>query len=143
MSSKDKLTETKTKRARRTIQLDDQTGACLDEWRAIQAGRIERSGYRWRGSSPLVISTRYGTPVNRNNLQRSMLRISERAGLDAVVPYELRHTAITLQLDADHDMWRVADWAGTSERMIEEVYRHRLTRVSELRSVALGQCQPD
>jgi hypothetical protein len=31
--------------------------------------------------------------------------------------------------------WRVADWAGTSERMIEEIYRHRLTRVSDLGSV--------
>lgn len=61
----------------------------------------------------------------------------EDAGVQRIVPYELRHTAITLQLDAGSAAWRVADWAGTSERMIEQIYRHRLTRVSELGSVQL------
>ncbi len=58
------------------------------------------------------------------------------ASLEPIVPYELRHTAITFQLDAGHEKWRVADWAGTSERMIEDIYRHRLTRVTDLGPVA-------
>ena len=59
----------------------------------------------------------------------------EGAAVDRIVPYELRHTAITFQLDGGHETWRVADWAGTSERMIEEIHRHRLNRVSDLSSV--------
>lgn len=61
----------------------------------------------------------------------------EDAGIERIVPYELRHTAVTFQLDAGHETWRVADWAGTSERMVE-IYRHRLTRVSALGPVAVA-----
>ncbi len=57
--------------------------------------------------------------------------------MERIVPYELRHTAITFQIDAGHDTWQVADWAGTSERMIEMVYRHRLTRVAQLGPIEL------
>lgn len=132
MSSNDRLTRTKTKRARRTIPIDNQTAECLDDWRQRQSRSQDRYKEQWRDAVGLVVTTRVGTTINRNNLKRSITRISARADIDPIVPYELRHTAITLQLDAGHDVRRVADWAGTSERMIEEIYRHRLTRVAEL-----------
>ncbi len=47
--------------------------------------------------------------------------------------YELRHTAISFQVDANHIAWQVADWAGTSVRMVEEVYRHRLDDIVPLK----------
>ncbi len=47
-------------------------------------------------------------------------------------PYELRHTAISHQADRGRSSWEIADWAGTSERMISDVYRHQLTQVSAL-----------
>ncbi len=46
--------------------------------------------------------------------------------------YELRHTAVTLQAEAGHSAWAIADWAGTSERMIADVYRHKLMDASPL-----------
>jgi len=51
------------------------------------------------------------------------------------VPYELRHTAITLQRQAGRDSAEVADWAGTSERMVNEIYRHRLDMESPVKPV--------
>jgi hypothetical protein len=40
-------------------------------------------------------------------------------------------------IDTSHDSREVADWAGTSERMIEMIYRHRLTRATRLLAVVL------
>ena len=136
MSSRDTLTGPKTKRARRTISIDAQTAACLHHWQQQQEETRRQVDDLWRGRDDLVITTRFGTPINRNNLLRSVATISEKAGIDPIVPYELRHTAITFQVDAGHEKWRVADWAGTSERMIEEVYRHKLGRIAELGPVA-------
>lgn len=63
--------------------------------------------------------------------------VCEEAAVERIVPYELRHTAITFQCDAGHDTTEVAEWAGTSVRMIEEIYRHRLHDVSKLSSAAV------
>jgi hypothetical protein len=35
-----------------------------------------------------------------------------------------------MQADAGRSSWELADWAGTSEAMINQTYRHRLRRVS-------------
>lgn len=134
MSSRDTLTATKTRQARRTVPIDDQTVECLTDWAERQEAR------RVDGSNPsiagLVLTTRRGTPLNRNNLRRTATAVANRAGIEPIVPYGLRPTAITLQIDAGHDTWQVADWAGRSERMIEEVYRHCLSRVATLGPVA-------
>ncbi|MGI9613820.1 MAG: hypothetical protein ACR2QO_12975 [Acidimicrobiales bacterium] len=50
----------------------------------------------------------------------------------AASPYELRHTAISLHAEAGNSAWAIADWAGTSERMIADVYRHKLMDTSPL-----------
>jgi site-specific recombinase XerD len=130
MSNSETLTEPKTKRSRRTIPIDGLTVECLAGWQAIQNTKRGRAGDLWTAEPALVLTTRSGSPLNRNNLARMLTAACEEAGIDRIVPYELRHTAITFQLDAGHETWQVADWAGTSERMISDIYRHRLTRVS-------------
>jgi integrase len=135
MSSANQPTKAKTKRSVRTIPVDDRTAQALMTWRAKQADKRERAGDRWQEHG-LVVTTRYGTGINAANLRRMLATACEEAGVERVVPYELRHTAITFQIDAGHDGWEVADWAGTSERMIEQVYRHRLRRVSKLQPAA-------
>lgn len=57
----------------------------------------------------------------------------------AISAYDLRHSAITLMITNGHPVYRVADWAGTSERMIWDVYRHLLEDVTDLGSID----QPD
>ncbi len=66
--------------------------------------------------------------------------MSTKLGFDPpLIPYDLRHTAITLQSGSKlgYSDWELADWAGTSERMINEVYRHRTDRVVPVRPVRI------
>ena len=137
MSSTDELSPPKTKRSLRTIRIDNVTAECLATWRAAQSDKQRRAGERWH-EQDLVVTTRYGSPINAPNLRRMVEAACIDAGIDRCVPYELRHTAITFQIDAGHETWQVSDWAGTSGRMIEDVYRHRLQAVAEIRPVALN-----
>ena len=79
-----------------------------------------------------MIATRFGTSVNQSNHRRSVRELAERIGLGDLTPCELRHTAITHQVEAGHSASAVADSAGTSERMIYLHYRHRLREVVDL-----------
>ena len=136
MSSENTPTRAKTRRSVRTIPIDDRTARTLSTWQEQQDQKRSRSADRWREHG-LVVTTRYGTGIGARNLRRMVAKACEEAGVERIVPYELRHTAITFQIDAGHDTWQVADWAGTSERMIEMVYRHRLSRVTQLGPVDL------
>ncbi len=67
--------------------------------------------------------------MDRHSLARSLRLLCRHAGIDPrITPYELRHTAISMQADAGRSSWELADWAGTSEAMVNRVYRHRLRR---------------
>lgn len=50
----------------------------------------------------------------------------EKAGPEYadVVPYSLRHTAITWMLQRGVEIWEVAGYVGTSPAMIERHYGH-------------------
>ena len=62
---------------------------------------------------------------NNDAWKRPFKRAVIKAGLDPrVVPYCLRHTAITEFILAGIDSAIVAAWAGTSVRMIEQTYGH-------------------
>ena len=128
--------EAKTKKAVRTIRIDGQTVARLLEWSETQAGHRGHAGPAWVASD-LVVTARSGRPIMHRNFHRSLVAACARADINPPISaYELRHTAITLQAEAGHPAWQIADWAGTSERMITEVYRHRLQAVSPLGPVA-------
>lgn len=137
LSSKNKLVSPKTRRSRRTISVDDDTLALLNRWAADQAAQRANAGSRWDDGHDYVLTTKNGTAFDGSNLRDALAGHCERLGLDVYLPYELRHTAITFQLDQGAESWEVADWAGTSERMIELIYRHRTTRVSRLAPLPL------
>lgn len=62
---------------------------------------------------------------NNDAWKRPFKRAVMKAGLDPrIVPYCLRHTAITEFILAGIDSAIVAAWAGTSVRMIEQTYGH-------------------
>jgi integrase len=135
MSSTNRLTGVKTKNADRVITVDERTATVLVAWQVIQERKKARAGDRWSSGPAFVFSTRYGTAINRFNLVRMVTAAATDAGIDLLRPYELRHTAITHQRMAGRDTADVADWAGTSERMVNEVYRHRLDARSDLRPI--------
>lgn len=132
MDEHDDPDDAKTRDSMRSIRLDQQSAYRLADWFATQDEFRRRFSDRWQ-ERDLVITTRYGTPINRNNLLQSVKRLSAKAGFESpIVPYELRHTAISHQADSGRSSWEIADWAGTSERMISETYRHQLKGISGL-----------
>ncbi len=139
MSKSNRLTKVKTKRAARTIAFDENTAEVIQAWRRIQNEKKAKAGDKWSAGPEFVVTTRYGTPINAANLRRMVTAACEEAAVDRIVPYELRHTAITFQVEAGHEAWEVADWAGTSARMVEDIYRHRLQSVACLSSISIDE----
>ena len=132
LNARDEFTDAKTRKAYRTIALDEITADKLGRWQANQALAQEHAHLVWQDLD-VVASTATGRPIQRNNLGRSIRRLCKRLGIDPPIsPYELRHTAISLQADAGHAAFLIADWAGTSERMISDIYRHRLSQIAPL-----------
>jgi integrase len=122
----------KTRKAARTIRINAETIGRLRRWRETQQDHEAAAGPAWT-STGLVVTTRSGRALGHRNFHRSLVKLCAEAGIEPPISaYELRHTAITLQAEAGHPAWQIADWAGTSERMITEVYRHRLQAVSPL-----------
>ena len=126
LDSDDRFVDPKTRGSTRTIQAHAGLIEDLAAWRDRQAIRRSDS---WTDQD-LIIATRNGTPVSQENQRRSLTVLCERADVDLITPYELRHTALTHQVEAGHGVSNIADWAGTSEKMIYEHYRHRIASVS-------------
>ena len=130
LDRQNRRTSPKTKKAARTIQLDGTTVGRLKVWQDEQRELRAKAGAGWH-ELDIVASSSQGQPVDRHSLARSLRLLCRHAGIDpCITPYELRHTAISMQADAGRSSWELADWAGTSEAMINRVYRHRLRRVS-------------
>ena len=138
LDRQNRRTGPKTKKSARSIQLDGTTIDRLQTWQLQQQKMQETARNAW-ADLDIVASTAFGKPVDRHAFARSLRGLCDRCQIDPpITPYELRHTAITMQADAGHSSWEIADWAGTSEAMISEVYRHRLRQVSNPVGIARG-----
>jgi integrase len=137
MNRGNELAPVKTGRSRRMIRFDARTADLLWDWYEEQQQDAAEAGDIWSGNpDDLVATTRVGTPLGQRNVHRSLKLACERLGIEpAISAYDLRHSAITLMIMNGHPVYRVADWAGTSERMIWEVYRHLLEDVTDLGSI--------
>ncbi len=132
LSSKAEFVEPKTRKAYRTIRIDEVTADKLRRWREHQDVQRVAAGQYWQDLD-LIAATSSGRPIQRHNFCRSVRVLCSRLGIDPpIAPYELRHTAISIQAEAGHAAFHIADWAGTSERMISGVYRHKLVDVVDL-----------
>ena len=132
MAGNDTFTKPKTRKAHRTIRIDEVTASKLSAWWEIQVDQRRYAGPAWHDLD-IVAASASGRPIQRNNFRRSIVALCGRVGIDPpIAPYELRHTAISIQAEAGHSAWEIADWAGTSERMITEVYRHQIRQIATL-----------
>ncbi len=138
----DNFVDPKTSDSARTLILHSETVTILGESQLVQATARRRAGYRWR-ERRLILTTRVGTAIRQENYRRSLRMLCEWLNIPPITPYELRHTAITHQVDAIGSAGRVADWAGTSEAMIRRHYRHRLREVSPLHAPDYGLSNVD
>lgn len=118
------FTEPKTRKSRRTIPLPGLVVTALRDHRRRQASERLSAGPEWRDTG-LVFTTAYGTPIEPRNLNRHWYATRNRAGLPGVRLHDLRHTCVTLLLDAGvppHIVQAIAGHSGIQVTMT--IYAH-------------------
>jgi integrase len=109
------LQDTKTKAGRREIALTGLARTAL--------GMLPRSV----DSDARIFLSGAGTPPTPSNVRTALHRVCDRAGVARVAPHALRHTHISLLLDAGVDVVTVSRRAGHSKASITlDVYGHRV-----------------
>lgn len=127
------VTRGKVKRSsagQRTLALPAVASESLRAHKVNQAKERLAAGELWTDQG-LVFASELGTPLDPSNVRRTFTRIGKRAGLDAGFPYLLRHTAVSLLIDAGAGIEEVADLVGDDPRTLYRNYRHKVRPVAE------------
>ena len=134
------LSDPKTKRSRRTVQL---TQAAVGALKRHLAHQVEQRGllgdlYEHQG---LVFATQKGTLVNPSNLRkRSFEPLLEKAGLSAIRFHDLRHTCATLLLSSNVNPKIVSEMLGHATIAITlDTYSHVLPNMQKGAALALEE----
>lgn len=114
----------------RTVALPPRAVAALRAQKARQAAERLAAGELWRDHG-LVFARQDGSPVDPNSFRRAFDRIAKRAGLAAGFPYLMRHTCVSLALDAGASIEDVADLLGDDPRTLYRYYRHKVRPVAD------------
>jgi integrase/recombinase XerD len=101
-------------RKRRSTPLDKQTVAVLKAW------LDERGGHP---DAPLF-PARTGSRLSRDAVERLVTKHATTAGLNAVTPHVLRHTAAMQLLHAGVDTTVIALWLGHEQAETTQIYLH-------------------
>lgn len=115
INGKLQLTEPKSSRSKRTVQLPAVALKALREHRARQLEERLRAGLIWDGSMDLVFTTTRGTPLDARNVVRHFHGLLARAGLPRMPFHNLRHTAAILLLAQGLDIRVVQQVLGHSQ----------------------------
>jgi len=113
----------KTRGSRRAFVVPSWVVDSLRHHRKAQAAeRLAAPIYQDQG---LVFATSVGTPLSGPGMRKALEAIAAKAGVGAVSPNLLRHTAASLLVDSGMYLSDVADQLGHSTtRMLEMTYRH-------------------
>ena len=101
-------------RKRRNTPLDKQTVAVLKAWLK------ERSG----GDDDPLFPSRTGSRLSRDAVEHLVTKHATTAGLKAVTPHVLRHTAAMQLLHAGADIAVIALWLGHEQTETTQIYLH-------------------
>ena len=109
--------EPKTDTGRRTLLLDDELVAALDELRLRQREEAEAAGEAYRPACQLcgghhVVVDELGRPVHPAVLSNRFRQLAQSAGLPAIRLHDLRHTCATLLHLRGTPTAVVAKWLG-------------------------------
>ncbi len=102
----------KTRHSRRTVPLPPPCVEALRQHRARQDRERLALGPAWTDSG-LVFTTTTGTPIEPDNLRRSWDKVREATGDPPARFHDLRHTCVSLLLDA-----------GTPPHVVREIVGH-------------------
>lgn len=99
VGSQIRVSPPKTKRSRRTIDLDARTVDAVRGWRKVQLEECEAWGEAWQDLG-LVFTREDGSAINPMGWSRTFERHAAAAWLPAIRLHDLRHTHATLMLAA-------------------------------------------
>ena len=86
----------------------------LRAWKTVQIKDRLVAGTAWRNNEPLwVLTSSIGTALDPNNLSKRIVALGKTAGL-ALSPHALRHTYVTLALNAGAPIGIISKSAGHS-----------------------------
>lgn len=114
----------------RTIALPPVVAEAVRAHRKRLAQERLQLGRTWQDHG-LLFPSEVGTPLDPSHLRRVFARIAKRAALDTSSPYLLRHTAVSLLVDAGKSIEQVADMLGDDPRTLYRHYRHRVRPVAD------------
>jgi len=141
------LAELKTHRSRRTISVH---ATILQSLRTVRARQQDRQAIaRGRGDDlGLVFTTSTGSPVDPDNVLRSLKGALRRAGLADTTVHGLRHSAATILLSEGVDLRTIQEILGHSDfNMTANIYAHVLPaglgRAAERMDAVLTLGTPD
>lgn len=119
-----RYSEPKTRRGRRTVDLDRQTVEALRSHRVRQAQERLAAGSAWH-KADLVFTDPTGRPVHPHSFSQAFERHSKAAGLPAIRLHDLRHTHATLALKAGVPVKVVSERLGhASTAFTMDTYTH-------------------
>lgn len=120
------LSDTKTSRSRRSVNLPERMVMALEAHRIRQTLDIVREGGSLN-SVDFIFTSSVGTPLDPRNLNREFHDVCVGAGLGHWHPHELRHSAASLMLAEGVKLQVVSEVLGHSSiRMTADVYGHIL-----------------
>jgi integrase len=132
------LSDTKTSRSRRSVNLPGRLVMALETHRIRQAEDNARAG-DGLNSLGFIFTSSVGTPLDPRNLNREFHDVCVGAGLGHWHPHELRHSAASLMLAEGVKLQVVSEVLGHSSiRMTADVYGHILAPDREAAAKAMG-----
>jgi integrase len=122
----------KTPRSRRTIPFPAYLAIQLESHKRVQNEARLRLGPDWQHND-LVFSSECGSPLSLRNLQRRHFKpLLDKAGLEDMRTYDLRHSCATLLLAADENPKVVSERLGHASIVLTlDTYSHCLPTMQQ------------
>lgn len=131
------VSDTKTAKSRRVIPIIDRLYKILIKQKQMQEREKLQAGALYEDND-LVFATIIGQPIDPSNFNRTLSRMSKRAGINKVNPHSLRHTFATRSLEAGIDLKTVQEVMGHSSiKVTGDTYMHVMTdrKTEEMRKL--------
>lgn len=124
----------KTKSSKRKVVITSGLVEVLKEHKQAMMERVEKLGEEWDESNLVFLNSR-GNMVYSRNLQLSLYRILNKAGIEGATMHTLRHTYATRCFEAGVDIKAISEQLGHKNvKTTYNIYVHLLedTKVKEI-----------
>ena len=145
LDGKWKICPTKSRKARRTINLPARSVEALRAHRTAQLEERIRRGQLWMGDklgecSDLIFTNEFGLPLDETYVTKHFQRLVKAAGLPHMRFHDLRHSCATLLLVQQVPMKYVQELLGHSTiKMTSDLYSHVVPEIRRETAAAMDR----